>query len=309
MPGSTYHTGEPLFIRLTDLDQDLDPAAIETVLVTVGVSATNDIEVLRLRETGPNTGVFTGYIQTGPGPAVSGNGILSVAVNSRINGSYVDVADSTDSRVDLALVDPYGLVFNSTTGLPVDGATVTLVDTTTGLPATVYGDDGVSAFPASVTSGGTAMDSGGASYTFAAGGFRFPYIAPGRYRLDVVPPAAYRAPSAVPTSTIQALPGSPFAMVDPGSRGEEFVVNPGPALHIDIPVDPVGTGLWLQKTAAKATAAVGDFVPYTLTVENADTTAFAPGVGVTDRLPRGIPLRERLGPAERRAAGRSHGYP
>ena len=286
--GSLYHEGEPLFIRLTDLDQNVDPTAVETVVVTLGVAASGDTEVVRLYETGPNTGVFTGYIQTGPGPAVVGNGILSVTVNSRIDGSYVDSADGTDARAASVLVDPYGIVFDSTTGLPVNGASVTLTDMATGQPAMVYGDDGVSTFPATVTTGGTAVDSSGRTYAFVAGGFRFPFIQPGRYRFDVVPPAGYHVPSVVATATIQALPGGPFAMVDPGSRGEEFIVNPGPALHIDIPTDPVGAGLWLQKTAAKAAASAGDFVPYTLTVENIDTVTTALGVSITDRLPHGF---------------------
>ena len=68
---------------------------IETVLVTLGVSATGDGEVVRLSETGPDTGIFTGHIQTGPGPAANGNGVLSVDVSSRIDGTYVDVVDGT----------------------------------------------------------------------------------------------------------------------------------------------------------------------------------------------------------------------
>lgn len=301
-PGSLYHEGEPLFIRLTDLDQDLDPTVIETVLVTLGVSATGDAEIVRLYETGPNTGIFTGYLQTGPGPATIGNGVLSVAENSRIDGSYVDVADGTDTRAASALVDPYGIVFDSTTGLPVNGVSVTLVDGT-GAPATVYGDNGASIYPSTVVTGGTVTDSGGTVYTLPAGGFRFPFIAPGTYQFLIVPPANYRAPSVVPTSALQALPGGPFAIVAPGSRGEQFIVDPGPALHIDIPIDPMGTGLWLMKTAGKNAAAVGDFVPYSLTVENTSTTALAPGVTVNDRLPHGF--RYRKGSARLDGAVRS----
>ncbi len=289
--GSTYHTGEPLFIRLTDLDQNLNPTVIETVLVTLGVSATGDGEVVRLSETGPDTGIFSGHIQTGPGPAANGNGVLSVDVSSRIDGTYVDVVDGTDTDTTAALVDPFGIVFDSSTGLPVDGASVSLIDAATSNPATVYGDDGISIYPATITSGGTATDSGGAVYTFPAGGYRFPFIQPGTYRLVVTPPSGYNAPSAVPTAVLQALPGGPFAIVAPGSRGEDFIVNPGPALQIDIPVDATGTGLWLQKTAAKATAAVGDFLPYTLTLENIDTVASVTGVTIDDRLPQGFRYR------------------
>ena len=202
VPGSLFHEREPLFIRLTDLDQNLDPSAVETILVTVGVSATGDTEVVRLYETGQNTGMFTGYLQTGPGPASPGDGTLTVSVSSRIDGSYVDVADGTDTRTASVLVDPYGIVFDSATGLPVNGVSVTLVDGT-GAPAMVFGDDGISIFPSTVVTGGTVTDSSGTGYTFPAGGFRFPFISPGTYRFVAVPTAAYRAPSVVPTSVLQ----------------------------------------------------------------------------------------------------------
>ena len=301
VPAAEYHAGEPIFIRLTDIDQNMNPAALETVLVTMLNSTTGDRELLRLTETGPNTGIFTGYLQTGPGPAAAGNGVLSVVNGSSISASYSDVQDAADARAASVMVDPFGLVFSSATGLPVNGAAVTLLNAATGLPATVYGDDGVSSFPASVTTGGTAVDSSGRTYTFSAGGYRFPYIAPGRYRLVVTPPADHRAPSAVSTAALQTLPGAPFAIVDPGSRGEEFLVNPGPAIHIDIPVDPTGTGLWLIKTAGKLSAAAGDMVPYRLSLENTSSTASAFGVSVTDRLPNGF--RYRKGSARVNGAG------
>ena len=52
----------------------------------------------------------------------------------------------------------------------MEGASVTLIDTATGLPAVVFGDDGASVFPATVISGGTAVDSGGHQYDFPPGG-------------------------------------------------------------------------------------------------------------------------------------------
>jgi uncharacterized repeat protein (TIGR01451 family) len=300
VPAVQYHAGEPVFIRLTDGDQNLDPAVRETVLVTVQNPVTLDTEVLMLLETGPNTGVFAGYIQTRlMPPKTTGNGILEIVTGSRVTASYTDAADATDSRATGALVDPFGMVFSSVTGLPVDGAAVTLVNAATGLPATVYGDDGVSTFPASIVTGGTATDSGGKTYVFSPGGYRFPFIAPGTYRFAVTTPMNYRAPSQVPTSLIQALPGGPFAIAVPGSRGEDFIVNPGPAVHTDIPIDPIGSSLWLVKTAGKQTAAVGDLIPYRLAVENTSTANIL-AVTVTDRLPNGF--RFRKGSAKVRGA-------
>ena len=59
-----FHQGEPIFIRVTDLDQNLDRTRAETVIVTITDDVTLDEEVVRLTETGPDTGVFTGYIQS-----------------------------------------------------------------------------------------------------------------------------------------------------------------------------------------------------------------------------------------------------
>ena len=220
-----------------------------------------------------------------------GNGVLSVSEDSNLSVTFSDSVNSLTVNAS-AMVDPFGIVFDSATGKPIDGAQVTFVDASTNGPATVFGDDGVSTYPsnglATVMTGGTAQDSSGRVYSFSAGGYRFPFINPGRYKLMVIPPAGYRWPSQVATATLQNLPGNPFAIVEPGSRGEVFVINPGPAIHIDIPIDPVGSRLYLIKSALKDSAAVGDFVPYTLHVENTDISAPVPGVTITDRLPVGF---------------------
>ncbi len=287
-----YHMGEPVFIRLTDKDQNNDPALAETAVVTIRDDKTGDTEVLRLTETGPNTGVFLGYIQSTSQPVTLNNSMLSMVNDSNVIVSYTDPSDPADKTSVSALVDPFGIVFNSATGQPVDGASVTLVNAATDSPATVYGDDGVATFPSTLTTGGTAVDSSGRVYSLTPGGYRFPFIKPGHYRLDVLPPSGYRSPSNVATAVLQALSGGPFAIAEPGSRSEEFVVNAGPAIRIDIPIDPLSTQLYLIKSAGKDSAAIGDFVPYKLTVENIDKSATAQGVTITDRLPVGFRYRK-----------------
>ncbi len=129
-----YHGGQPVFIKLTDLDQNLNSAFAETVIVTIK-SANGDSETLRLTETGVSTGVFIGYIQSTFGAVVVNDCRLSVAVNGSLSATYTDVVDGSDSTVDGALVDPFGLVFDSTNGNAVNGATVTLINTATNAPA------------------------------------------------------------------------------------------------------------------------------------------------------------------------------
>jgi uncharacterized repeat protein (TIGR01451 family) len=286
-----YHQGEPIFIRVRDGDQNLDPVSAERIWVLVGVAGSADSELLLLTETGPNTGIFAGYIQSnGRGPLQAFNGVLDVTEGQTIEARYTDIGDSADSVTVLAAVDPYGLVFNSSNGQAVEGVELTLIDNATGQPARVFGDDGVSAFPATITSGGTVNDAGGKVYAFAAGSYRFPFVAPGTYRLIIRPPAGFRAPSTVSTSALQELPGAPFVIAEPGSRGEAFVLNPGPAVRMDIPVDSAQNGLWVRKRANRTKAAVGDFVQYSVTVENS-TAGTVTGLNVTDHLPRGFRYR------------------
>ena len=285
------HQGEPLFIRVTDLDQNLDNTVRETVFVTVKNQVNGDVEVIRLTETGPNTGVFVGYVFTANTTVTTYNGTISVKDGEMLYINYVDVADGTDTSVTAVMVDPLGIVFDTTTGLPVDGAKVTIIDTATGQPAVVFGDDGVSAYPSTITSGGTVTDSSGRVYTFPEGGFRFPYVFPGSYQFVVEPPPGYAFPSIVATEIIQTLPGAPFNIVD-GSRGETFTLNPGPAVRIDIPLDQAPVELWLQKTVGKDTAGYGDFIPYQLTVANRSTRVGANGVQITDVMPVGFRYRK-----------------
>ena len=143
-----YHQGEPLFISLADGDQNLYPDSAETVWVQVISEITTDSELLLLTETGTDSGEFIGAIQTSGLAATNiPNGILDVTAGDHITVTYTDSTDSSDVSSGTVLVDPYGLVFNSSTGRPVDGVAITLVNAVDGQPAVVYGDDGVSAFP------------------------------------------------------------------------------------------------------------------------------------------------------------------
>ncbi|MFH1313717.1 MAG: OmpA family protein [Candidatus Eisenbacteria bacterium] len=295
-PGSTvplistglYRTDEPVFLRLSDQDQNLTPQVSEQVMVRVTVSPLGESELLCLRETGPDTGVFAGYIEASSDDSpIANNGMLTVGSEHDIVASYVDVEDAGDASTAIAWMDACGTVFDSRTGQPVSDVAVSLIDADTGLPATVYGDDGVSIFPSTVTSGGTATDAGGSEYHFPPGGFRFPFPEPGTYRLEVVPQAGYTAPSNVPTPDLQALPGAPFAIVEPGSRGGEFEIECMFASRIDFPIDPAGGDLHISKTVNELAVAIGDFIEYCLTVENTGASPL-PDVVVTDRLPAGF---------------------
>src|SRR5205085_2361223 len=130
-------------------------------------------------------------------------------------------------------------------------------------------------------------DSSGASYSFAAGRYQFPRLIPGAYRFQVELPAGYRFPSQAADSALQSLANGPFVVVR-GSRGENFPLVPGPALQMDIPVDPGPVGeVNISKTAGKAVAAIGDFVPYALAIGSRNDYALD-NVVVADHLPAGF---------------------
>lgn len=287
-PANSYHQGDPVFVYLTDANRNIDINARDTVQVTLTVAATGDAEVIEFVETGNNTGVFIGYIQSTAAAATSYDGVLSVAENSMISVTYTDTYDVTDTANAQALVDPFGIVFDSVIGAALDGATVRMVDAVTGLDATVYGDDGVSIYPATVVTGTGAVDSGANVYSFPAGGYRFPLLVPGSYRLEVTPPASYSVPSALTIATIQATtPGAPFALDVNASYQLNFVINAGPPLNVDIPADPGGSGLVLSKTASKDKVSIGEFVRYNLALTN-NNLAVSTATIINDTLPRGL---------------------
>ncbi|MFK7897918.1 MAG: hypothetical protein AB8G23_18945 [Myxococcota bacterium] len=277
-----YHAGEPVFIRLIDLDQNLDPLTVETVDITL-TSTGGDQETLRLSENGPNTGIFLGYIMSATPPPASGDCRISVDVGESITASYTDPVDGTDASSDVSLVDPFGVVFDSATGQPVDGATVTLWDVLLGTPARVIGDDGLSIFPSTIVSGATATDAGGQFYDFPPGQYRFPFVSPGEYELRITPPSDYAHPSGVSDAMLQSLPGGPFEIV-PGSRGETFIVPVGPAVRVDIPLDPLAGDLLVTKQAGKTRVGTGEFVPYRVRITNSSAVTLATA-SLVDRLP------------------------
>ena len=282
-----YHQTDPVFIQVKDLDQNLDASVRDTLVVTLTVAATGDSERLKLTETGVNTGVFVGYIQTVAPPAHAHDCQLSVQDNSEIKLSYTDPSDSTDVSSDKAPVDPLGIVLDSVSGKHLDGVKVTVVDAATNKPTTVYGNDGVSTYPATVTTGKSVKDSSGASYDFAPGTYRFPLLKPGTYRLQVQAPAGYTGPSSATAQQVQSLPGAPY-FISAASFEKDFKVSSMSPVQVDIPLDPLNANLFVQKTASTEQAAVGDFVQFTITTSNTSKSSAAIGVDIVDTLPQGM---------------------
>ncbi|MBC7984118.1 MAG: OmpA family protein, partial [Candidatus Obscuribacterales bacterium] len=64
------------------------------------------------------------------------------------------------------------------------------------------------------------------------------------------------------------------------------------AVAVDVPVDAANSQLFLQKTTTTTVAALGDFVQYTLSIENTGTVGSFQTVSINDQLPWGVRYRK-----------------
>ena len=294
IPAESYLAGEAMFVRVIDEGANRDGTEIDTVVITIEADS-GDLITLRLYETGPNTGEFFAYVQSTRAASDPNDTQLTTPNNTNLRATYSDVLDATDVVFDTALVDPLNRVFSSVTGELLDGARVTLVDAATRAPATSLGIDGFSEFPASQTSGADVTDETGLVYELDTGEFRFPHVPEGEYAIEVDPPEGYTFSSQFDADLIEELADGSFVLTA-ASFGDLFSVDDAGALRFDIPLDPV-TEFRITKTADVATADVGDFVAYTVTVENRGD-AIVP-LRVQDTLPLGF----RYVPGTARIAG------
>ena len=298
-PISVYARNEPIFLRVLSYDANINPNVADTVSVTLTTS-NGDNEVVQLTETGPSTGVFVGAVPSVFSaititPVANDGKITFSAHNETMTGVYNHADCTTGAAIansSSVLIDPYGVVFDSITGASINGATVSLISTLTGLPATVYCDDAVTVLPQPLISGSpTNCDS-----TMIAGGFRFPQVAAGGYKLIVIPPQGYAFPSNVLASNLPATMGNPSdtpvilgnpGLTPGGSYGGVFSLT-GPTLHVDIPVDSGAMAVTIQKSADKAAVGTGEFAPYTLTITNNNPTLPLAGAQIADHPPQGF---------------------
>jgi uncharacterized repeat protein (TIGR01451 family) len=278
----------PLILVLNAPGANRDPMVRE--VEPIELEAGGRMSMIKLTETAPDSGVFAGGLPaSGTFPELSACD-LTLVRNAQLTLRYYETDNSLGSTAS-TLIDPAGLVFDSATGALVDGAIVTLLDET-GAPARVFGDDGISAYPATVVTGAAVRDASGREYRGVQGRYRFPFAAPGRYRLRVLPPGDYTAPSVASLTALALLrtpAGEPF-IINPGSFGGDITLVDEP-IFSDIPLDRAeAAGLLLTKIAAVRQAAPGDVVRYNLRVTSR-AASMVRAITVRDWLPRGLRYR------------------
>ena len=263
-----------VYVQTAAAQCNVDPVLVETYTVIITTSITGDIENYIATETGANTGVFQ-IIPNVPlsnvaSAIILGNGVLSGTKNTKVNASMIGCG--TTAIVVNLLIDPGGVVYDSRSNALIAGATVTLINVATGLPATVFAADGVTPAPSTVVTG-------------ADGRYEFPTVAPGTYRLAITPPAGYSFPSQFPPALLP-----PDRTTDPvGSYGGTFLVNLATgAVTIDVPLDASALNdLFIEKSASRSTVELGEFVDYSIKVKNTSGQLLGQ-VFVFDNLPAGF---------------------
>ena len=269
--------GQPLFVQVDVTVCSADRSRVNRVPVTLTSQLTGDSETFTAVETGPGTGIFrilpdVPTASAAVRPVVLGNGVLEVLRNDLVTARITACGSTVVTAFTTLLIDPSGVVYDSRSNQPVAGVTVRLAQAG-GAPATVLQADGLSPAPAQVVTG-------------ADGAFSFSLVAPGSYQLVIDPPAGFSFPSQLP---LQSQPASRQIEAQ-GSYGKLFAVGgtSNAPVRFDVPLDAAPTGtLFIQKTANKVTAELGDFVNYTIKLNNLGTTSLSATV-VNDLLPAGF---------------------
>jgi len=292
---ATGSVNKPLNIEAKNASCNADRYISDRVKIRIKSTKTGDLEEVVGVETGTNTGVFHYTLPTTlSDKGIPFDSVLQTLKRDKVEVSLTDCLDaqgqSTETITDIntnVLMDPYGIVFDAKTGLPVAGATVTLLDQN-GQP---IGSD--IAFEID-TQSGDLISLPAAQVTNSAGEFIYPLVKAGTYSLVVdtkTIPGNMRYTFISDKSVYPSFPADKAVDLSWSYAGQFTLNNGDPALNIDIPIDPetpaISSSLFVKKVASNKTAEIGEFEEYTVTVANRGTVD-STNVSITDTLPRGF---------------------
>ena len=181
------------------------------------------------------------------------------------------IATSAITTIDF--VDPFGIVFDSVTNSPIQGATVTL-----------YHDGSIA-----TVGGQLAATDTNPQVTGADGSFSFNVVHPPDASLNLVVSASgYTYPSIVADADLPAgrVIRNPSSTPPGGSKAESWTFT-GALTELDLPMDPNATLLKIEKTANKNEVTVGDIITYTVTINNSTSDDII-SVYLEDKIPAGF---------------------
>ena len=225
-------------------------AAVDSVELTV-TAAGGDRETLVLAETAVDSGASRATSRRARPPRPSATACSRSSATASSRRSYVDPLDATDRRRAAALVDPFGLVFDSQTG----GAGQRRARAARRRRQRRAGRRARrrrrQPLPAEMITGQAVTDAGGTVYAFPPGVFRFPLVAPGDYRhrrraARPLPRAVDRARSAPADATGRAVRAAARLVRRRRSRSRARSRRP-----IDIPLDPPRAAVHRQEHGAR----------------------------------------------------------
>ena len=173
-PINVANADQVVYVQANAAQCNLDPGKIETYTVIIKSAITGDVESFIATETGLNTGMFRivpSITLTGQAGR-PGDTVINTAKNDTLGATMLGCG-ANEINVNL-LIDPYGVVYDGRSNVPVSGATVALFNVSTNSPALVFQADGVTSAPNTVVTG-------------ANGQYEFPTVAPGTYKLLVTP--------------------------------------------------------------------------------------------------------------------------
>lgn len=312
-----------------------DNGVTDTIRVRLSSNVTGDFIEVVMRETGPNTGIFhnirpiilstTKTAASGSICPASGN-VADYTIVDRPNCTLKSISQDTltatifdpglRATIDAAaFINPFGVVFDSSTGARVQGAIVSIINADTGLlaknPATSPTDRNLAEPLEPQTTG-------------VDGAYQFLELFPGRYYLEVETSSQFSFPTALAPGNLptQATTGDTsyrftIAAQSYGLGGFDsrlsqrrqasLVVSddgifelqsPEDIFRFDMAVDPVatqGTNLVVSKgvevggssPVQQAEVELGDRIKYSITVSNVGGTV-AQNTLLRDVLPFGF---------------------
>ena len=292
---ATGSVNKPLNIEAKNASCNADRYTADRVKIRIKSTKTGDVEEVIGVETGVNTGVFHYTLPTTlSDKGISFDAVLQTLKRDKVDISLTDCLDaqgqSTATITDIntnVLMDPYGTVFDAKTGLPVAGATVTLLDQN-GQP---IGSNVAFEIDAQT---GEKTSIPATQVTNSAGEFIYPLVKAGTYSFVVdtkTIPGNTRYTFASDRAVYPSFPADKAVDLKWSYAGQFTLNNGDPALNIDIPIDPevanTSSSLFVKKAASNKTAEIGEFEEYTVTVANRGTADSA-NVSITDTLPRGF---------------------